>query len=355
MTISDRDSTLELAESDKNRRSKPRISVVITSYNHAEFIEQAIQSVLGQTQKPFEVIVIDDASTDNSLEIISKYHEQLRVIRNTENMGGTITASLGVEAAKGDFIAILNSDDYWKPTKLQKQLQYLLTNQLDCVFSWVEIVDADSKIISPTPRQYEVFNTKSKNPEDFLAHFFYKGNFLCHSSILARRRLFTELGGYDSRLRQLPDFAKWVTIAKFAKLGIFQEKLVMYRSLGSRNTSFSGSLHVNIRTRFEHVLVYIDFFNGITDEKIVEYFSPYVKGISVGNKRLQNLERIYYSITSSLKEPARLAFQLIVAEQARAPDEFKLLHDLGGENDIFKMRKSFKFKSTLKKIISRSN
>ena len=103
----------------------PTVSVIIPTYNRAHLVDRAIQSVLNQTYKDFELIIVDDGSTDNTEDIIKEFQkkdERIKYIRHEENRGGSAARNTGIKAAKGEYIAFLDSDDEWLPIKLGRQI-----------------------------------------------------------------------------------------------------------------------------------------------------------------------------------------------------------------------------------------
>jgi Glycosyltransferases involved in cell wall biogenesis len=122
----------------------PKVSVVLTSYNHEKYIKEAIDSVLNQTYTDFELIIWDDASTDNSWNIINCYNDK-RIIkfRNEYNRRAVYAINNSIsEVAKGEYIAIHHSDDVWEPAKLKKQVEFLDNNQgCGAVFTAASIID----------------------------------------------------------------------------------------------------------------------------------------------------------------------------------------------------------------------
>ena len=126
----------------------PTVSVIISSYNHAPYIGQAVQSVLDQTFQDFEILIADDASTDNTLEVLNRFTDpRIRVFFFTENRK-THMKNECLKVAAGRYIAILNSDDYMAPDRLQKQVAYLEahTDHL-AVFSHYLEVDVKGNLI----------------------------------------------------------------------------------------------------------------------------------------------------------------------------------------------------------------
>ncbi|MBU0942524.1 MAG: glycosyltransferase [Bacteroidetes bacterium] len=120
------------------------VSIVIPTFNSAPFIAEAIQSVQNQTYANWEIIVVDDGSTDGSVAIISEFQasdNRIQLYKLRVNSGTGIARNLGVEKAKGKYIAFLDSDDLWKPHKLEKQIQWMFTHQIPFTFSFYDCID----------------------------------------------------------------------------------------------------------------------------------------------------------------------------------------------------------------------
>lgn len=112
---------------------REKVSVITPLYNCSDFLEQTIQSVLSQTYKNWEMIMVDDCSKDNSLEIAQRYAAQdsrIKVIQLDKNSGAAVARNTAIEAAKGRFIAFLDSDDLWLPSKLEQQIDFMLQNNV---------------------------------------------------------------------------------------------------------------------------------------------------------------------------------------------------------------------------------
>jgi len=108
------------------------ISVIMPVYNRAEFIGEAIQSILSQTYKNFELIIIDDASTDNTLKVISEFtddDDRILLLKNKKNEGVAATRNRGIEIAKGEFIAFMDSDDISLPQRFEKQVKIFCSHK----------------------------------------------------------------------------------------------------------------------------------------------------------------------------------------------------------------------------------
>lgn len=105
-------------------KNNPKVSVIIPTYNRAHLIGRAIKSVLNQTYKDFEIIIVDDGSTDKTEEVVKDFKdERVRYIRREKNKGGSAARNTGIKAARGEYIAFQDSDDEWLPEKLEKQMK----------------------------------------------------------------------------------------------------------------------------------------------------------------------------------------------------------------------------------------
>lgn len=126
----------------------PLVSIVTPSFNASEFIEETIQSVLNQTYQNWEMIIVDDISTDDTVKIIDKYcmiDDRIHLFVLNEKGGASLARNKAIREAKGKYIAFLDADDVWKPTKLEKQVKFMQEN--DCAFSYhnYDLIDENSK------------------------------------------------------------------------------------------------------------------------------------------------------------------------------------------------------------------
>jgi glycosyltransferase involved in cell wall biosynthesis len=138
---------------DHTRRNEPLVSIIIPSYNHAQYIERTVQSVFEQEYANWEIIICDDGSTDNSREVIEKYrsHERVTLFLNEKNRGQGIVLNEGIDASKGDYICFLSSDDIYFPNKLRLQVERLNNCPADVgfVYSYGAILHDDTGRIEP--------------------------------------------------------------------------------------------------------------------------------------------------------------------------------------------------------------
>lgn len=207
----------------------PLISIITPSYNSSEYISNTIKSVLFQTYQNWELIIIDDCSQDSSLEVISQWYakdKRIQVIALTKNSGAAVARNKGIEAAKGRFIAFLDSDDKWLPNKLEKQLKFMQDN--DCAFSYTAYNKAtpDGKILGemgvPSKLQYSDLLKK------------------CEIGCLTAMYDTSKLGKvYMPLIRKRQDLGLWLKILKSTKYAYgLNEVLASYTV---RNDSISSN------------------------------------------------------------------------------------------------------------------
>lgn len=133
----------------------PLISIITPNYNCARFIAQTIESVLAQTYTNWEMLIVDDCSTDGSYEIAREYAEKdsrIKVFRNEKNSGAAVSRNRAIEASSGEYVAFLDSDDLWLPEKLERQLNFMQENNCDFSFTEYEHIDEDSRSLLKVAR-----------------------------------------------------------------------------------------------------------------------------------------------------------------------------------------------------------
>ena len=255
----------------ENRETLP-IATIIPSYNHEKYVGEAIESVLDQSKKSREILVVDDCSTDDSRTVLERYSKHVSIIHHEKNMGGAETLNTGIRNSSSEYVAILNSDDTWVNNKLELQFDYMQSHSLDVCFTQANIMNAKSEILENPPRFFSSFEMSEPRGGSYLHHFFYRGNFLCHPSLLVKKEMYSRTGLYNGGLEQLPDFAKWIDFTKQGKIGILPEKLINYRYLESENASSQRLLQNQIRTRNEVYLIFATILEDVPTEVIKNNF-----------------------------------------------------------------------------------
>lgn len=241
-----------------------KVTVILTSYNHAKYLREAIDSVLNQTYSDFELIIWDDASTDESWEIVNSYSDpRIRAFRNETNQrGGNIRRAL-TQGVHGEFIAIQHSDDIWEPQKLEKQVTFLNENpKIGAVFTNALIINEDGLPFDDKRHvYYKVFDQPNRSRHEWLNHFFYQGNALCHPSVLIRQKCYEDCGPYKLGLAQIPDFDMWVRLCMKYDIHVLPEKLVRFRVRTNEMNTSGNRPETRIRWQFEFLQVLDSYRN----------------------------------------------------------------------------------------------
>lgn len=201
----------------------PRISVVMSAYNEKLCVEGAVQSVLDQTFRDFEFIIINDGSTDGSREILERFadrDERIRLIHQ-ENRGPVPSLNRGLDVARGRYIARLDADDLSHPERFKRQVQYLDDNPtVGIVFSWAKQIDENDARIG---------TWRSPTDPNFIRWSLLFTNRLCHSTAMVRRNLMEDLGGYRGGSEPAEDYELWTRAVQKTDLGVIPHELVSYR------------------------------------------------------------------------------------------------------------------------------
>lgn len=205
----------------------PEVSVIIPTYNRQQFIKEAVESVLKQTYGGYEIIVVDDGSTDGTRDILSLYRDKIKYLFQL-NKGPAAARNLGVQNSRGRFIAFLDSDDIWLPHKLEKQLEILLTNPA------AAFVCSEAYVID---EEYCLRNHWKKN-KDNIESFdgLRQDNFVCTQTVLLRRECFNEVGGFDTQLSNAQDYDLWLRLSMKYPFLYINEPFCLIRMHASNNT-----------------------------------------------------------------------------------------------------------------------
>jgi glycosyltransferase involved in cell wall biosynthesis len=196
------------------------ISVVIPVHNREHLIAQAIESVVAQTHAADEIIVVDDASTDRTAEVvvgIGKRVSAVTLVCLKENVGAARARNIGIENAKGDLIAFLDSDDVWYPEKLSKQIvAFEENNKIVAVFCGL-LVDSPE-----AGRRICIMPKAEINVEDL----FHYNILMTMSCAMVRRSVLSDIGGFDELLPPCEDWDLFIRLAEVGRLSVVQEALV---------------------------------------------------------------------------------------------------------------------------------
>ncbi|MEQ9620237.1 MAG: glycosyltransferase [Deltaproteobacteria bacterium] len=201
----------------------PKVSVIIPTYNRAEYLKQAIASALGQTFEDFELLIVDDCSSDNTSRIIENCTDtRIRYIRNNENKGISAVRNIGINNSRGEYIAFLDDDDEWFSDKLEKQVSMLEPSspKLGAIYTGVVSVNmANNKVVKLRIPQYRGNILKKMLLQ----------NFIPTPSIVLKKACFEKVGLFDERVPYGEDHDMWIRVAEKFEFDYVEDLLVKHR------------------------------------------------------------------------------------------------------------------------------
>lgn len=200
-----------------------KVSIIIPTYNRAGTIKRSIESVLRQTYSDFELIVVDDGSTDNTFQIVDGYDDpRLRYLRIEERRGANHARNVGIESADGDYIAFQDSDDEWRPDKLEKQMKILLEQkQVDVVFSRYLHHFMNGRMELVPNKNY----TECLLQEKIVA-ILAGANVIGTPTLIMRKKCFQEAGVFDEKISRFQDWEIMIRFAQKYKIAFLDEVLL---------------------------------------------------------------------------------------------------------------------------------
>lgn len=198
------------------------VSVIMPVHNAKSYIEEAINSILNQTYGKFELIIIDDCSTDDTMSIVHGINDsRIRILKNESNKGVSYSRNRGLEESQGEYIAIMDDDDVSMPQRFAKQVQYLEEHkEIDIVGGRIQLIDEKGNEIGYTSGAFY-------NPQFIKAMFLFR-NLFCNSEVMFRKSV---IGGvrYEDGCLGMEDFKFWIQLSKYAPMTMLNEIFLKHR------------------------------------------------------------------------------------------------------------------------------
>lgn len=200
----------------------PKVTVLMSAYNGEKYLREAIDSILNQTFKDFEFLIINDGSTDRTAEILQSYQDpRIKIINNEKNMGLTKSLNKGLKIARGKYIARMDADDVSIPDRLKKEVEFLDSHQnYAAVGTFVKILNEDSEVIQIMEGPIE---------DSQIREFFKRDNCIVHGSAMIRKICFSDVGLYDESMVRSQDYELWLRLSRKYHLANIPEYLYMLR------------------------------------------------------------------------------------------------------------------------------
>jgi glycosyltransferase involved in cell wall biosynthesis len=195
------------------------ISVLITTFNSGKYLQKSLESILNQTYKNYELLIIDDGSTDNTEEIVNRFKDsRVRYIKST-HLGLAASLNYGLRIASNDWVVRMDADDICSPRRLEKQLEIISNNENQLICSWSAYFKGKRILYTvETPKENERLKAK------LALH-----SYICHSSVVYNRKFILQNGGYNESLSVYEDYDLWLRIKDNSEIIVIPEYLLYVR------------------------------------------------------------------------------------------------------------------------------
>jgi len=260
-------------------KSNVLVSLILSAFNAERYLNKSIESILNQTMPHFEFIIINDGSTDNSLEIIKHYKKdgRIKLINNKVNLGLTKSLNIGLKNSKGKYIARMDADDISMPYRLETEVNFLENNpEIALIGSYYYLIDENDKIIKEIKHPLEY--------EDIKWYLLFD-NCFGHSTVMFRRELLNKVGYYSEKYKYAQDYEYWVRISEKYKVKNLDKFLVKIRTHPQNITSLSSNNQ-------------LDFSLEVSKQQIKKY----IKVNHISNHDILILRKIAYKNYSTITE-----------------------------------------------------
>lgn len=277
---------------------EPLVSVILSTYNGGAFVGETIESILNQIYRNLEVIIVDDASTDNSRAVIDSFQDaRIKRIYSEKNQHVCYSGNAAFSEATGKYVALIGHDDIWVPNKLEKQIAFMEEHpEYSVCFSWVNVIDEEKRIVPEANElMYRIFNNKENRTQNlWLRYLIQKGNTFCAPSACIRKDLLDKEGFYRYSYVQLQDYELWIRILTVGPVYVFYERLTNYRRFQKKEQNLSAINNVS-RNRTSHEMQCIrdSFIEKLSTEQFVKIFGNMMHNPSARTEKEIQCEKAF--------------------------------------------------------------
>lgn len=211
---------------EKRVDKQPLVSVIMPCYNHEEYVGQAIESVINQTYKNIEFIILDNGSTDHSFDVINRYSDKVSKIYQLKHNDLIRAGRILIDACEGEYVAFMTSDDLWEKTKLEKQMEvFQEMSTVKCCFTWANEADESLENI----KSKSIFTQRNRSRFEWLRRLIQEGNCLAYPSAVVEKKIYMECLKKLKQFYQLNDWYLWILILQEYDIYVVEEPLVCFR------------------------------------------------------------------------------------------------------------------------------
>lgn len=245
--------------------TQPLVTVLVPVHNGAKYLRQSLDSIVDQTYPTIEVVVLDDASTDETPAIVASYGDRVRAVRHPHNLGQFGNVNAGIALARGEFVAVFHADDVYEPHIVEREAAFLLTHpNAGAVFCLDTFIDPAGNEYGRLTLPPEVAEATLLDYSALLeALLLWKNRVLRAPGAMVRRSVYAEVGGFDPSYEIGADLEMWLRIARRHPVGLLHEHLFRYRHF-----------HGNLSHHYRHLRSTPDVFFRILDEHLDERGRP---------------------------------------------------------------------------------
>lgn len=246
--------------------TSPVISVLLPVYNAERYVAEAISSILTQTFTDFELIIINDGSTDNSGNVIKQFKDQRIILVEQNNQGLATSLNNGLKIAKGRYIARQDNDDVSAPDRFQKQVEYLEKHP------GIGLLGTAALIVDENNKETGRFHQHPLSSHE-LKYFLLFDNPFVHSSVMIRRTVMQQVGPYYTGKQYFEDYNLWSAIARVSGVANLPDKLVRYREVSQGMSKTTEDYRLRVRNQsFQNIQHYL---SPTTDATLAEFLDLY--------------------------------------------------------------------------------
>jgi Glycosyl transferase family 2 len=206
----------------QNKKDPPLVSVLMPAYNAGNYIAEAVESVLRQTFSDFELIIINDGSTDDTLDVLKRFHDPRIIIQSQKNAGVSAALNHGLSIAKGEYICRFDADDVCFAHRIAKQVSFLNEHKEYC------LVGGDAEYIMEDGTHLFNFKCIGYSHDEIISKLYFYCPFI-HSAVMYRKKEVVELGGYSLHAHTFEDYLLWTKLSKKGKFCNLPEQLIKVR------------------------------------------------------------------------------------------------------------------------------
>jgi glycosyltransferase involved in cell wall biosynthesis len=260
----------------------PLVSVSMVTYNHGKYVSEAIRSVLGQTFRDLELVVVNDGSTDATGARIAEFNDPRLVVIHQDNQGPSAATNRALSACRGTYVALFSGDDVCHPNRIQRQVEEYARGPRGVLFADCDFIDDDGRPLTDGHFAETIFDTTARSRGQTLARLFHRGNYFNGITAFTEREIILE-APYDPGLLQLQDYDVWARLAKRYDLRIMPGSVISYRIRGGGGNLSSPTPDRLVRLQNETYLILRRFFDGVSPDLFREAFGDELIHLDFGD------------------------------------------------------------------------